>query len=91
MERLKNLGAIKTENNGGISVSTNRPLTLAQLEGIRKAAVAAGKDGGTKGHYAAEIKSLIDDLTEGVGGEKYQEARAFRLVLGNEFERQKAV
>ena len=91
MSRLQSLGAIKVESNGGITVSQNRPLTLAQLEGIRRAAVAAGKDGGTKGHYAGELKSVIDDITEGAGGEKYQEARAFRRAMGNEFERQKAV
>lgn len=91
MSRLKQLGAIKEEANGGITVSQNTPLTLAQLEGIRRAAVAAGKNGGTAGHYAKELKGVLDDVTDGAGGAKYQEARAARRAVGEEFERQKAV
>jgi hypothetical protein len=91
MSRLKQLGAIKEEATGGISVSTNRTLTLAELEGIRRAAGAAGKNGGTAGHYAKELKNVLDEVTEGVGGEKYQAARAARKALGDEFERQAAV
>jgi hypothetical protein len=61
------------------------------LEGIRRAAGAAGKNGGTAGHYAKELKGVLDDITEGVGGEKYKAARAARKALGDEFERQAAV
>lgn len=91
LTRLKQLGAIKEETNGGITVSSNRALKLNELEGIRRAAVAAGKDGGTKGHYASELKSVIDDVTDGAGGEKYAAARAARKAVGDEFERQQAV
>ncbi len=89
--RLKQLGAVKEETNGGISVLTPRPLTLKELEGIRSAAVAEGKNGGTAGHYAKEVKDVIDSITEGAGGEKYKTARAARKALGDEFERQQAV
>lgn len=91
LNRLKQLGAITEETNGGITVSANTPLTLKQLEGIRRAAVAAGKNGGTAGHYASELKRVIDDVTDGAGGEKYKAARAARKAVGDEFERQAAV
>ncbi len=91
MSRLKQLGALKEETNGGITVAQNRPLTLKELEGIRQAAVAEGKDGGTKGHYASELKSVIDEVTDGAGGEKYKAARAARKAVGEEFERTAAI
>jgi hypothetical protein len=91
MSRLKQLGAIKEETNGGINVSSNRFMSLAELEGIRRAANAAGKNGGTAGHYASELKGVIDDITDGAGGEKYKQARAARKAVGDEFERQQAV
>lgn len=89
--RLKQLGAIKEETNGGITVQTPRQLTLKELEGIRSAAVAEGKNGGTASHYAKEVKDVIDSMAEGAGGEKYAQARAARKALGDEFERQQAV
>jgi hypothetical protein len=91
MTKLKALGAIKDEANGGISVSQNVPLTLKQLEGIRKAANAAGKNGGTPAHYAGELKAVIDKMTEGAGGDAYKAARSARKAVGDEFQRQGAV
>lgn len=89
-ERLKRIGAIRqaTAEEGGGFVSTGNPVSLAEIEAIRKAAVAKGKGGGTEGHYASEVKSVIDDLTEGAGGDAYKAARAARLKQGEEFERQ---
>ena len=90
-DRLKMLGVIQEETTGGITVSQNKPLTLKQLEGIYKAAGARGKAGGTQAHYAREVKDIINDMTEGLGGEKYQAARAARKQMGDEFERTNAV
>jgi hypothetical protein len=84
MDRLKRLDALPDDK-------PPVPLSLKELEGIRRAAVAAGKDGGTKGHYAGELKRVLDDVTEGAGGEKYKAARSARRELGNEFERQGAI
>lgn len=89
--RLAGLKAIKEETNGGITVESNRPLTLSELEGIRRAAVAKGKSGGTAAHYASEVKDVIDQITDGSGGEKYKAARAARKALGDEFERTSAI
>lgn len=90
-QRLNALGATVEEETGGLKVSQNRPLTLKELEGIRRSAVARGKAGGTEGHYASEVKQVIDSLTEGAGGEAYQAARKARAAVGEEFERTQAV
>lgn len=91
LSKLKKLGVIQEESEGGITVNSNRPMTLNELEGVRRAAVAAGKDGGTKGHYAGELRSIIDEAEEGAGGEAFKAARAARKQVGDEFERTSAI
>lgn len=90
LNRLKQLGAITQDAVGNVSAG-KMPVTLKEMEGIRRAAGAAGKSGGTAGHYASELKRVIDEVTEGTGGEKYKAARAARKAVGDEFERQSAV
>ena len=71
---LRALGALGRDESGVLSAA--KPITLLELEGIRKAATAAAKDGGSKAHYASEVKGVIDTMTEGKGGELYQAANA---------------
>jgi hypothetical protein len=93
--KLKALKAISDEANGGISVSQARPLSFAELEGIRKAASTAGKSAdGTVRHYAKELRDVIEDVMSEAGGDagaKYSAARSARKAVGEEFERTAAV
>jgi len=83
--RLKAIGAIKRGKNG--LEATGKPVSLEELEAIRKTAVKRGADGGTQGHYASEVKSVIDEITDGAGGDAYKAARKARAQMGEEFER----
>ena len=87
--RLRAIGAIKKGKNG--LEATGKPVSLEQLERIRQTAVKRGADGGTAAHYAGEIKDVIDDVTEGAGGDAYKAARQARKLIGDEFERTKIV
>jgi hypothetical protein len=62
-----------------------KPVTINDLENIRKAAVNLG-DASSNGHYMSEVKKVIDGMTEGVGGEAYQAARSARLQHALQFE-----
>jgi hypothetical protein len=83
--RLQKIGAIKKGENG--LEATGQPVLLAEIEAIRKAAVAKGRAGGTQGHYASEVKGVIDEITDGAGGDAYKAARKSRVQMGEEFER----
>ena len=83
--RLQKIGAIRSGENG--LEATGQPVSLAEVEAIRKAAVAKGRAGGTQGHYASEVKSVIDQVTDGAGGDAYKAARKARAQVGEEFER----
>jgi len=83
--RLQKIGAVKKGENG--LEATGQPVSLAEVEAIRKAAVAKGRAGGTQGHYASEVKGVIDEITDGAGGDAYKAARKARAQMGEEFER----
>lgn len=89
VNRLKSLKAVTEDSFGNLQPT--RDLTLNEIEGIRRAAGARSKNGGTEAHYAGEVKKVLDKMTEGEGGEKYKAARAARLAHGKEFEDQNAV
>jgi len=83
--RLQKIGAVRKGENG--LEATGQPVSLAEVEAIRKAAVAKGRAGGTQGHYASEVKNVIDQVTDGAGGDAYKAARKARAQVGEEFER----
>lgn len=63
-------------------------MTLAQTERLRKAInkFSSGADANNL-RVAGELKQLIDDATEGAGGERYQAARKLRKQYGYNYER----
>jgi len=66
-------------------------VTIDDIEFLRQeAGRLAQKDGSVKS-YMGDIRKIIDKITEGKGGEKYQQARAARKSWGDEFEEQGAV
>ena len=68
---------------------TNRTpgaITINDLEEVRKMVGNLGGKDATNAHFAKEVKTLIDSLTEGVGGAEYKRARALRTRYANEFE-----
>lgn len=83
--------------NAGVLASTDSHLqalaktkggviSIDDLEEIRKAAGVAGGKDATNAHFAREIKDVIDNITEGVGGEKYKYARRLYSQYKKEFE-----
>ncbi len=63
-------------------------MTLAQAERLRKSInkFSSGADANNL-RVAGELKQLIDDATEGSGGERYQAARKLRKQYGDNYER----
>lgn len=67
-------------------VGPDGTVSLNDLEEVRKMVGAlSGKDA-TNAHFGKEIKTLIDGITEGVGGDAYKRARALRTKYAREFE-----
>jgi hypothetical protein len=61
-------------------------ITVNDLEEIRKMVGQLGQKDPTNGHYAREIKGVIDDMTKDAGGDLYQRARKMRFDYAREFE-----
>ncbi len=74
----------------GSSQFKSKPVSINDLEAIRKAASNLGDDS-SNGHYMSEVKKVIDQMTEGVGGKEYKKARDLRIAYRNEFEDQAAI
>jgi len=90
------LDSIKAQNTmkvGGIETTETRPVTLYQLEeAVRKEAVdQTFSPEASVRRRAGEVLGIIDQITEGAGGQAYTAARAARKAQGAEFERQAAV
>ena len=75
-QKLKSL----TEN-GKIGV-----LPINDLEEIRKMTNQLAQSSGPNSHYGKQVINLIDNLTEGKGGELYKEARSLNTSYMKEFE-----
>jgi hypothetical protein len=78
---------------GGAEVSEGklvpREMTLDNMEILRRqmnAAIDAAPENATNMRAGAQVKELIDQATEGLGGNKYQEARAARRRYAQLFE-----
>lgn len=61
-------------------------ISINNLEDIYQFINKNYEPGTPAGTYAQEMKSLINTMTEGQGGELYQEARKLRTKFGREFE-----
>jgi hypothetical protein len=72
------LDALKTATNGQVTVD--------DLENLYKAAGQLGKPGDPSNVFMRQVKSVINDVTEGAGGDLYRAARAERAGLGRQFE-----
>jgi hypothetical protein len=61
-------------------------ISINQLEDIYQFINKNYEPGTPAGTYAKDMKGLINQITEGQGGELYQEARKLRTKFGREFE-----
>jgi gas vesicle protein len=84
-EELKVQGvALGDLADGTLSIGS---MTLKQAEDIRKAINKFySKTDPNDARVAAEMKQLIDDITQDVGGDLYKEARAARTQYANDYE-----
>lgn len=60
--------------------------TLNDIEEVRKMVGTLGTKDATNGHFAREIKGVIDSMTEGAGGAEYGRARMLRAKYAKDFE-----
>jgi hypothetical protein len=67
-------------------LSKTGQISINQLEDIYQFINKNYEPGTPAGTYAKEMKTLINQITEGQGGELYQEARRLRTKFGREFE-----
>jgi len=72
------LDALKTTRNGQV--------TIDDIENLYQAAGQLGKAGDPSGVFMKQVKGVINNMTEGAGGDLYRVARNQRKELGNEFE-----
>lgn len=61
-------------------------LSINGLEEIRKMVNRIAEPGTPNSVFGKEVKGIIDQITEGAGGEKYQAARKLRREFAKEFE-----
>jgi hypothetical protein len=72
------LDALKKIKNGQI--------TIDDLEELYKSAGQLGEPGKSSGTFMKQVKGVINDMTEGAGGDLYRAARTQRKELANDFE-----
>jgi len=64
----------------------NGQVTIDDLEELYKSAGQLGEPGKPSGLFMKQVKGVINDMTEGAGGDLYRAARTQRKELANEFE-----
>lgn len=64
----------------------NGQVTIDDLEELYKSAGQLGEPGKPSGTFMKQVKGVINDMTEGAGGDLYRAARTQRAELGNQFE-----
>jgi hypothetical protein len=64
----------------------NGQVTIDDLENLYKSAGQLGEPGKPSGLFMKQVKGVINDMTEGAGGDLYRAARTQRAELGKEFE-----
>ena len=64
----------------------NGQVTIDDLENLYKSAGQLGEAGKPSGLFMKQVKGVINEMTEGAGGDLYRAARTQRAELGREFE-----
>jgi hypothetical protein len=64
----------------------NGQITIDDLEELYKSAGQLGEPGKPSGVFMKQVKGVINDMTEGAGGDLYRAARVQRAELGKNFE-----
>jgi hypothetical protein len=64
----------------------NEQVTIDDLEELYKSAGQLGEPGKPSGLFMKQVKGVINDMTEGAGGDLYRAARTQRKELANDFE-----
>ena len=70
---------------------TNGQVTIDDLEELYKSAGQLSKPGDPSSVFMGEIKGVINEMTEGAGGDLYRKARMERKQLAKDFENVKRV
>jgi hypothetical protein len=77
------LGVAAEDDSGNLVA---QPVTLATAEQFRKAINRSTNFEPTNVYQSAQMKGLIDQATDGLGGNLYQQARALRARLAQNYE-----
>lgn len=64
----------------------NGQVTVDDIESIYQVAGKLGKPGETSGKYMKEVKKVLDQVSEGAGGDLYKAARTQRRELAKQFD-----
>lgn len=81
-----NAGVIDAAKRQLVALSKDGKMTLNELEEARQMVGTLGGKDAPNGHFAGEIKRLIDQSMEGATGEKFKYARGLRRKYADEFE-----
>jgi len=71
--------------------ATNNQVSIDDLENIYKVAGNLSKDNPSAATFMGQVKGIINEMTEGTGGDLYRKARMERKQLAKEFENVKRV
>ena len=71
--------------------ATNNQVSIDDLENIYKVAGNLSKDNPSAATFMGQVKDVINEMTEGTGGDFYRKARMERKQLAKEFENVKRV
>lgn len=88
-KELKRLGAAQIGPEGEL-IPTGKPLAISDLEQIRQT-VGNNIGPGPNMNFGPKIKKIIDQTTEGQGGQAYQDARRAYKKYADEFKNQSAI
>jgi len=66
--------------------STGGQVTIDDIENLYQAAGSLSKPGEQSSVYMGRVKGVINDMTEGAGGDLYRAARTQRKEMANDFE-----
>lgn len=66
--------------------STNNQISIDDVENLYQAAGQLSKEGDPSSVFMRQVKTILNDMTEGVGGDLYKNARSLRTKYGKEFE-----
>lgn len=87
---VKAIDTIKAKLNV-LKKVTNGQITINDLENLYKLAGQLSEPGKSSAKFMSDVKKVINQTTEGAGGNLYRAARAEREDLGKQFENAKRV